>query len=371
MDSLDTGSVKGFVDRVTATHSMSSRPVGRTPVRVTEIGFGAASLGNLYQPMEDEAARATIDAAWTAGIRYFDTAPYYGFGLSESRLGDALQSTNRDEFVLSTKVGRLLAPAPQVADATERHGFCSPMPFEPVYDYSYRGVMQSFEDSLQRLGLARIDMLLVHDIGAMTHGSANQALFDICMEGGYQALDELRGKGLVRAIGLGVNECDACEAAMEHGRFDCFLLAGRYTLLEQGALESLLPKCERHGATLIVGGAYNSGILATGTRRGGVLHYNYAPAPDAVVERVRRIETVCDTYGVTLAAAALQFPLAHRSVSSVIPGLSSAYQVSETMGLYREAIPEAFWRALKKQGLVREDAPTPLPRQVASGGAES
>jgi D-threo-aldose 1-dehydrogenase len=331
---------------------------------VTELGFGAASLGNLYRPIEDDAARATIDAAWTAGIRYFDTAPYYGFGLSESRLGAALQPMNRDGFVLSTKVGRLLEPAPQVTDASERHGFCSALPFEPVYDYSYRGVMRSFEDSLERLGLARIDVLLIHDIGAMTHGSEHRALFKICMDGGYKALEELRSKGLVRALGLGVNECDACEAAMEFGRFDCFLLAGRYTLLEQGALASLLPKCEWHGATLIVGGAYNSGILATGTRRGGVLRYNYEPASDSVIERVRRIEAVCETYGVTLAAAALQFPLAHRSVSSVIPGLASADQVQETMGLYRETISGAFWRELKTQGLIRVDAPTPSSEEA-------
>jgi D-threo-aldose 1-dehydrogenase len=347
-----------------ADHSMSNLPVhsrtlGRTGLCVSEIGFGAASLGNLYQSVEESAARATIEAAWQAGVRYFDTAPYYGFGLSERRVGDALRAANRADFVVSTKVGRLLSPAPHVADATERHGFYSAMPFEPVYDYSYRGVMQSFEHSLQRLGLARIDVLFIHDIGALTHGDANGELFKICMEGGYKALDELRAKGLVRAIGLGVNEWEVCDAAMEHGRFDCFLLAGRYTLLEQGALDSFIPKCVQHGATLVVGGAYNSGILATGTRRAGTLHYNYAPAPAAIIERVRRIETVCDAYDVTLAAAALQFPLAHSVVSSVIPGLGSARRVAQTMDLFHEPVPLAFWHELKRQGLLREDAPTP------------
>ena len=342
-----------------STVPVNSRTLGRTGLRVSEIGFGAASLGNLYQAVEESEARATVDAAWRAGVRYFDTAPYYGFGLSERRVGDALRAANRDELVLSTKVGRLLVPAPHVADESERHGFCSAMPFEPVYDYSYRGVMQSFEQSLQRLGLARIDVLFVHDIGMLTHGDANRELFKICVEGGFKALDELRAKGLVRAIGLGVNEWEVCEAAMEHGRFDCFLLAGRYTLLEQGALDSFIPKCARHGATLVVGGAYNSGILATGTRRGGALHYNYAPAPAAIIERVRRIETVCDAYGVTLAAAALQFPLAHSVVSSVIPGLGNARRVVQTMELFHEPVPPAFWHELKRQRLLREDAPTP------------
>lgn len=343
----------------TAIYAMPSRRVGRTGLLLSEIGFGAASLGNLYQSVTDAQALATMGAAWAAGVRYFDTAPYYGFGLSERRVGDALRSVDRNGFVLSTKVGRLLAAASQSTPTDERHSFHSPMPFEPVYDYSYRGVMRSFEDSLQRLGLSRIDVLFVHDIGTVTHGAANRELFKICMEGGYRALDELRSKGLVGAIGLGVNEWQVCESAMQHGRFDCFLLAGRYTLLEQSALDSFMPKCERHGATLIIGGAYNSGILATGTRRGGVLHYNYAPASSAIIERVRRIETVCDTHGVTLAAAALQFPLAHPIVSSVIPGLGSPRRVAQTMALFDESIAPEFWHELKQQGLLREDAPTP------------
>jgi D-threo-aldose 1-dehydrogenase len=344
---------------VKPTHPVPSRYLGRTDLLVTEIGFGAASLGNLYQPVQDAEARATVDAAWAAGVRYYDTAPYYGFGLSERRVGDALRQVDRNRFVLSTKVGRLLAPAPEISGTAARHGFCSAMPFEPVYDYSYRGFMRSFEDSLLRLGLSRIDILFIHDIGAVTHREANRELFRLCMEDGYKALDELRTKGLVRAIGLGVNEWEVCEAAMEHGRFDCFLLAGRYTLLEQGALESFIPKCERHGATLVVGGAYNSGILATGTRHAATLNYNYSPASSVVIERVRRIESVCDAYGVTLAAAALQFPLAHPVVSSVIPGLGSAGRVAQTMALFNEPIPPAFWHALKSQGLVREDAPIP------------
>jgi D-threo-aldose 1-dehydrogenase len=344
---------------MTVTARLPRRPLGHTGLTVSELGFGAAALGNLYRPVSDADARATLESAWVSGLRYFDTAPYYGLGLSERRVGDVLRTVDRDDFVLSSKVGRLLTPAPQVRDASERYGFCSSMPFEPVYDYSYRGVMRSFEDSLQRLGLARIDILFIHDIGALTHGAAHEELFKICMEGGYRALDELRSKGLVGAIGLGVNEWEVCEAAMEHGRFDCFLLAGRYTLLEQQALERFMPKCAAHGASLVIGGAYNSGILATGTRHGGTLYYNYSPAPDAVVERVKRIEALCDEHGVTLAAAALQFPLAHPLVSSVIPGLGTAARVAETLRLLWEKIPGAFWQELKTQGLLRQEAPVP------------
>lgn len=338
--------------------ALRRRPLGHSGLTVTELGFGAASMGNLYQPIADADARATLDAAYAAGVRYFDTAPYYGFGLSERRVGDGLRAYTRTEFVLSTKVGRLLAPAGAEVPA-QRHGFHSALPFEPVFDYSYQGVMRSFEDSLQRLGLARIDVLLIHDIGQVTHGAANTEVFRLCMEGGYRALDELRAQGLIGAIGLGVNEFEVCQEAMQWGRFDCFLLAGRYTLLEQKALDTFLPLCSNHGATLVIGGAYNSGILATGTRGGGPVYYDYAPAPDPIVERVRHIESVCDLFGVTLAAAALQFPLAHPLVASVIPGIPSAQRFQQTLRWFEETLPEAFWYTLKARGLLRPDAPTP------------
>ena len=339
--------------------ALRRRPLGHSGLEVTELGFGAASMGNLYQPISDADARATIDTAYAAGVRYFDTAPYYGFGLSERRVGDGLRAHARAEFVLSTKVGRLLAPLSSVDVPAERNGFHTALPFEPRFDYSYHGVRRSFEDSLQRLGLARIDVLLLHDIGKATHGEANTELFRLCMEGGYQALDELRSQGLIGAIGLGVNEFEVCQEAMQWGRFDCFLLAGRYTLLEQKALDTFLPVCSNHGATLIVGGAYNSGILATGTRGAGPVYYNYAPAPDSIVEHVGQIESVCDQFGVTLAAAALQFPLAHPLVSSVIPGVPSAQRFQQTLRWFGETLPEAFWHTLKARGLLRSDSPTP------------
>ena len=323
------------------------------------LGLGCASLGNLYHAIGDDEARATVDAAWDAGMRYFDTAPYYGLGLSERRLGDALRDRPRSQYRLSTKVGRLLDPDIRPDLAPERHGFVTSMPFKVRYDYSYDGIMRSWEASLQRLGLARVDILLVHDIGTVTHGADNARHFADLADSGYRALDELRRNGDIAAIGLGVNEWEICAQAMTIGQFDCFLLAGRYTLLEQEPLHAFLPLCERHGASIILGGAYNSGILATGTRRGGTVHYNYEPAPATIIERVARIEAVCDAHGVTLAAAALQFPLAHPVVASVIPGLGSAARVEQTAALWHEPIPAAFWHQLKDEGLLDPDAPTP------------
>lgn len=326
------------------------------------MGLGCASLGNLYRPIVCEQAFAIVDAAWEAGMRYFDTAPYYGLGLSERRLGDALRERERADYILSTKVGRLLDPDTTTNLAAERHGFVTRMPFKVRYDYSYDGVMRSYEASLQRLGLARVDILLVHDIGEATHGQDNGRHFADLRDGGYRALDELRGSGAISAIGLGVNEWQVCADAMVIGRWDCFLLAGRYTLLEQEPLRAFLPQCEAHGAKIILGGAYNSGILATGTRRGGDVHYNYGPASQSVISRVSRIEDICDEHDVALAAAALQFPLAHPVVQCVIPGLGEARRVWPTKELMSQAIPSAFWQQLKQEGLLDSDAPVPVGR---------
>lgn len=322
------------------------------------LGLGCASLGNLYQAISDSEARATVDAAWDAGVRVFDTAPYYGLGLSERRLGDALRERARDDYILSTKVGRLLhpdtAPLPTV-----RHGFVNPLSFDVRYDYSYDGIMRSYETSLQRLGLARIDILLVHDIGVMAHGAANAAHFATLADSGIRALDELRAAGDISGIGLGVNEWQVCVDAMAIGKFDWFLLAGRYTLLEQEPLDHFLPQCHAHGAKIILGGPYNSGILATGTRGGDDLHYNYAPAPADIVARVARIEEVAEAHGVTLAAAALQFPLAHERVEWVIPGIGSPSRVARTVDLIEERIPAQFWADLRAAGLLHPSAPVP------------
>ena len=331
------------------------RRIGATTLTIDTLGLGCAPLGNLFHAIDDGEAHALLAAAWDAGVRSFDTAPHYGQGLSERRLGDALRARRGEGYVLATKVGRLLEPA---GYAAERHGFVSPMPFDIVYDYGYEGVMRSYEDSLQRLGLDRIDILLMHDIGRATHGANHERLFAVAMEGGYRALDELRRNGNVSAIGLGVNEWEVCEAALAHGDWDCFLLAGRYTLLEQGALDSFLPACVERRCSVIVGGPYNSGILVTGVGRGAG-HYNYGAAPAEVIGTVTRLEAVCRAYGVPLPAAALQFPLAHPAVAAVIPGMDRAAQVAETRRWFDTPIPAALWAALAGEGLVRADAPLP------------
>lgn len=342
---------------VTVMPGFPQRNVGDTDLAIDTLGFGGASLGNLYQAVSDKDAAQILDDAWNAGFRYFDTAPHYGQGLSERRIGDTLRNQGRRNYVLSTKVGRLLEPT---GYARKRHGFVSPMPFDIVYDYSYDGVIRSFEDSLQRLGLDRIDILFMHDIGAATHGSRNDRLFQIAMDGGYRAMDELRRDGRVSAIGLGVNEFEVCAAALDHGNWDCFLLAGRYTLLEQEALTSFLPKCVERHCSIIIGGAYNSGILATGVRGAGPFFYNYEEAPAKIVRCVEKIESTCMKFNVPLASAALQFPLAHSAVASVIPGIGNVSRISQTLDLFNHDIPAEFWSELKASGLLRDDAPVPV-----------
>ena len=334
------------------------RPIGATGLQLDALGFGCAALGNLYRPVSDSDARDLLDSGIRHGFRYFDTAPHYGQGLSERRVGDTLRQSPGLDYVLSTKVGRLLQPA---GYAMQRHGFVSPMPFDIVYDYGYTGVMRSFEDSLQRLGLDRIDILFMHDIGAYTHGKGNDGLFGIAMKEGYRALEDLRSNGHVKAIGIGANEFEVCEAALNYGDWDCFLLAGRYTLLEQGAIRSFLPACERRDCSVIIGGAYNSGILATGTRGKRPLHYDYGPAPKSIIERVAALEQLCLDFKIPLAAAALQFPLAHPAVVSVIPGMGSARRIHQTLDLFRTRIPRQFWQALRDRSLLDARVPTSPP----------
>ncbi|MCU1386467.1 MAG: pyridoxal 4-dehydrogenase [Acidobacteria bacterium] len=338
---------------------ITRRALGATGLKVTELGFGTAPLGNLFKPLPDVTARETLAAAERAGFGYYDTAPFYGFGLSERRLGDSLRA--RKDIVLSTKVGRLLKPVSGPVDENiARHGYATPMPFEPVYDYSYDAVMRSFEESLQRLGLSRIDLLYIHDIGRLTHDEKNAArMAELTKGGGLKALEELRRAGAIAGFGMGVNEIPACLEVMGHARLDVILLAGRYTLLEQNALDELFPACEAAATAIVVGGPYNSGILAVGTKTGAPLYYDYEPAPAAVIEKVRKIEAVCDRHAVPLAAAALQFPLAHKLVASVIPGLDSPQRVEQTIALYRHKIPAALWQDLRSENLIRSDAPVP------------
>jgi D-threo-aldose 1-dehydrogenase len=322
-----------------------------------KLGVGTGPFGNLYRESSEAACNDLVQQAMELGCHYFDTAPFYGLGLSESRVGNALKAYHRDDFVISTKVGRLLKPAEPSA---ERYGFINPMPNDFDFDYSYDGVMRSHEHSLKRLGLDRIDILLMHDLGKDTHGDNADHYFRQAVEGGYKALDELRSAGQIQGFGLGINEIAVCSEVMSHGFWDYFLLAGRYTLLEQGGLTDFLPACIQSGSKIILGGPYNSGILATGTQTSNVPYYNYEPAPEAIIQRVKKIEALCEQYKVSMVAAALQFPLGHPAVVSVIPGMGVAARMQKTWQQIHSLIPDAFWHALQQQGLI--DAGAPLPK---------
>jgi D-threo-aldose 1-dehydrogenase len=334
------------------------RPLGKSGLEVTMLGFGGVPLGNLYRACSDAEAHATVRAAYDAGIRLIDTAPLYGFGMSEHRIGAAMRELPRDSWMLSTKIGRILSAAKEPHKLDGRN-FVKVAPYQPRFDYSYDGVMRSFEDSLHRLATHRIDILLIHDCDVWTHGSeeAYRARFKEVMDSGYKALAELRAAGVVKAIGVGVNEVQVCLDFSRAGDFDCFLLAGRYTLLEQGALDELLPRCAQANISLIIGGPYNSGILATGAVPGAT--YNYKPAPPEVMDKVRRLEAVCARHDVPLARAALQFPLGHGQVATMIPGARSPQEVQQNVDMFAAPIPAELWAELKHEGLLRDDAPTP------------
>ena len=322
----------------------------------TEHGFGTAPLGNLYRAISDDEADAILAMAWDSGLRYFDTAPLYGLGLSETRLNRFLRDKPRESYVLSTKIGRLLQPVPE--DQREGPDKWFDVPARKlVYDYSYDGVMRSLEASFARLGINRIDILFAHDLDLFTHGSeevrsAHRRTF---MEGGYKALLKLRDEGVIAAFGAGLNEWQGAEWLAERGDFDLFLLAGRYTLLEQEALVSFLPLCQRRGIGIILGGPYNSGILATGAVPGA--YYNYDPAPQAVLDRVARLEQICADHQTRLLDAAFQFPLMHPSVLSVIPGGQGVGEMTSNIAASRAEIPPALWQDLKANGLMLDDAP--------------
>lgn len=330
--------------------------LGNGGLTFTELGLGTAPLANLYRAVSDAEAEAVLNLAWEGGVRYFDTAPLYGLGLAETRLNRFLRGKPRDEYVLSTKVGRILkATTPDKRDGVGKW-FDVPSRTE-VYDYSYDGVMRSLEFSLERLGLDRVDILYAHDLDIFNHGTqaALDARLQEFMAGGYRALVALRDQGVIRAFGGGINEWQPCQWLAERGDFDLFLLAGRYTLLEQEALETFLPLCQARDIGIVIGGPYNSGILATGARPGAF--FNYDPAPEAVMARVARIEAVCRRHGVRLVDAAFQFPLGHPTVVSVVPGGQGVAEMRSNFAAARAEMPRALWDELKAEGLLRTDAP--------------
>lgn len=315
------------------------------------LGFGGAPLGNMFEAVSDPDAAATLAAAWDAGIRYFDTAPEYGPGISEHRFGEFLRNKPRDDFVLSTKVGRLLR-----ADASKggKHGpFVAGLPFRVDYDYTADGVRRSIEDSLQRLALARIDVAYIHDCAEDAHGEHWMEVFDTAMKGAAVALTRLREEGVIRAWGLGVNRVEPCVLSLERADPDVFLLAGRYSLLNQPALEVLFPRCAGRGVHVVVGGPYNSGLIAGGK----TFEYQEA-SPERVAAR-DRLAAIAERHGVDLRAAALQFCAAHPVVASVIPGTKNPERVRQNVVLMDQPIPAGFWTELKREGVLPEGAPTP------------
>ncbi len=316
------------------------------------LGLGGAPLGNLLGVIDEETAQATIATAWDAGIRHFDTAPHYGAGLSEHRVGTGLRGRKRDSYTLSTKVGRLLVPVPKGVGQWEDN-FEYGLDFARKLDVSYDGAMRSIEDSLNRLGLARIDIAYIHDIGADWLGDAWEGHFADAMAGAAKALSKLRDQGVIRAWGLGVNVVEPCLRALRESDPNMFLLAGRYTLLDHGGLPELLPECEARGVHVVIGGPYNSGLLAGGDT------FNYERAAPDLVEKTRAIAAVCARYGVDLKAAALQFCAAHPAVAAVIPGARSPAEAGQNAEMMEMTIPLDLWAELKRLELLPEEAPVP------------
>jgi D-threo-aldose 1-dehydrogenase len=308
---------------------------------LTEISLGCAQLGNLYRAIDDEQAHAVVDAAWERGIRYFDTAPHYGLGLSERRLGAALAGRPREEFVVSTKVGRLLEPRP-VATARDDEGFDVPGTHRRVWDFSRDGVRRSLEESLERLALDRVDIVYLHDPDHHWDEALRQA---------YPALEDLRTQGVVASIGAGMNQAAMLADFARHTDMDMFMLAGRYTLLEQGALDELLPLCVERGIAVVAAGVFNSGLLATG-EPSAAGRYDYGDPPAELVERARRLAAICCEHGVSLPAAAIAFPLEHPAVLSVCVGARSAAQIERNIDLLETGVPEALWSDLRLRGLL-------------------
>jgi D-threo-aldose 1-dehydrogenase len=333
------------------------RQLGQTSVAVTRLGLGGAPLGGLFAAVDEDEAEATIDLAWDLGVRYFDTAPLYGYGNSERRMGRALQGRPRDEFVVSSKVGRLIRPEAdippnadvdrQVHDGRENAFYVDTGPVRPVFDYSADGVRRSIDESLERLGLDQIDIVYIHDPDDHWQAAIDSA---------YPALARLREDGIVRAIGAGMNQSPMLARFAREGEFDVFMLAGRYTLLDQEALTELLPLCVERGIAIAVGGVMNSGILAD-PRPGA--RFNYVLADEERLERAQRLAAVCTRYGVSLKAAAVQFPLAHPAVASVVAGVRRPDHLAEYPDLYRASIPAELWAELREEHLLPPDAPTP------------
>jgi D-threo-aldose 1-dehydrogenase len=336
--------------------SLPTRKLGRSDLEVTVLGFGGAPLGDIYQVLDDATAIATVETAAQSGITLFDAAPLYGQGMAEHRFGTALRRQPPGSFVLSSKVGRLLTPAP--AGRTKTTRYVGGLSFNVVHDYSYDGAMRSHEHSLLRFGLPKIDILLIHDADAWSHGpEEGPKRYREAMSGAYRALEKLRAEKVIKAIGIGVNDPVYAAKFLREGDFDCMLLAGRYSLLEQPALQEVLPLAAAKNVGVMLGGVFNSGILATGSIPGA--KYNYTTAPPEIVDRVRKIERVCAAHGVALPTAAMHFSLGGPAVASLVLGAVAPDEVRRNVAALSAAPPVALWADLKAEGLLDASAPTP------------
>lgn len=321
--------------------------LGRTDLAVTRLGLGTAPLGGLFDAVGDDAAVATVRRAWELGLRLYDTAPLYGYGLAERRLGAGLADRPRAEYVLATKVGRILVPAGSAGESAGQDVYVERSGFEPVFDYSYDATLRSVADSLDRLGVEKIDVAHVHD---------PDDHHDEALTGAYRALADLRAQGVIGAVSAGMNQSAMLTRFAREADFDCFLLAGRYTLLDTSGLADLLPVAAERGISVVAGGVYNSGLLAD--PRPGAM-FDYAPAPAELVERALAIRAVCERHGVPLRAAAIQFPLGHPAVASVVIGARSVAEIDDNVAMFTHPIPEALWSELKAEKLLGEEVPTP------------
>jgi D-threo-aldose 1-dehydrogenase len=331
----------------------ATRRIGQRDLVVSQLGIGCAPFGSIAPADTDESVKRTFADLHAAGQRYFDVAPFYGTGLAEHRLGACLRGVDRRELVLSTKIGRLLRPLPGAPAAGAGGGR---YPFEVAFDYSYDGTLRSLEHSMQRLGTNAIDIVLIHDVNRRWQGDLVERRYAEAMEGAHRALSELRAAGTIKAFGVGVNDWSILERFAADGDFDCFMLAGRYTLLDHTSLATFLPDCERRGIAVLMAAPFNSGILATGAKDGAT--FFYTEAEPEVKARTLRIEAVCARHGVALAAAALQFPLHHPAITSVVTGMRSPAEAKANLAHVRAPITAAFWDELKREGLIAREAPT-------------
>ncbi len=332
---------------------ITGRSLPRGGVSFSPLGFGAAPIGNLFAKVTDAQAQAALQCAWRGGIRYFDTAPYYGYGLSERRLGQFLRELRPQGVTISTKVGRLISPGEEGAEPVGDYAASG----RAVFDYSSDAVRRSFDSSLERLGLERVDVLLLHDVGMTTHGAQHAQMLEQALEQALPAMAQIKSTGGCRAIGIGVNEEAVCLEVMRSSDIDCILLAGRYSILDHGSLHGVMAEAQRRRVGIIVGGPYNSGLLASGSAPGAT--YDYLPAQGDVLQRARRLYELCAQLGVDVGAVALQFAFAHPAAVAVLAGMRTPTEVSIALERMRQPLPVHVWQALRAAGFIAPDAPTP------------